>query len=128
MKKLKGFTLIELLVVIVIIGILAVVAIPKLLAAIDKAKSAVAKSDIGSMNSAIQMYQSDHSNYIFPVYAEGKAVSTVGLSICTTYMPVVPRGPFSEDEERDGALDYSYIGTTSDYTITVPITKPIAKR
>lgn len=38
MKKSKGFTLVELMVVIVIIGILAALAIPKLLGATSKAK------------------------------------------------------------------------------------------
>lgn len=49
MKKSKGFTLVELMVVIVIIGILAALAIPKLLGATSKAKLSEFKSVLKSV-------------------------------------------------------------------------------
>ena len=45
-KKKNGFTLVELLVVVVIIGVLSAIGIPQLLAAQDRAKDAVAKSEV----------------------------------------------------------------------------------
>ena len=49
----KGFTMIELIFVIVILGILAAVAIPKLAATRDDAKLAAVKTDIGTYMNAI---------------------------------------------------------------------------
>jgi len=49
----KGFTMIELIFVIVILGILAAVAIPKLAATRDDAKAASIKTDIGTAMQAL---------------------------------------------------------------------------
>ena len=54
MKNKKGFTLIELLVVIVIIGILALFGLRLYLGQIDKAKNAMVKANVGTVQTLIQ--------------------------------------------------------------------------
>lgn len=57
----KGFTLIELLVVITIIGILAAIALPNYIKAKDKAREAEVKSNVHSIQIALERYATDHS-------------------------------------------------------------------
>lgn len=54
--KKSGFSLVELIVVIVIIGIIAAIAVPKLLATKDEATASSIKQDIATAVSAIRSY------------------------------------------------------------------------
>jgi len=57
----KGFTLIELLIVIAIIGIVAAIAIPNLLTALQKGKQKSTMGDMHSIGTAIESYITDNS-------------------------------------------------------------------
>ena len=59
----KGFTLIELLIVVAIIGIIAAIAIPNLLNAIDRGKQKRTMADLRSMGTAIEEYSIDNNFY-----------------------------------------------------------------
>ena len=57
----KGFTLIELLIVVAIIGIIAAIAIPNLLVALQKGKQKATMGDMKSIGTAVEAYIVDWS-------------------------------------------------------------------
>jgi len=68
-NKQQGFTLIEIIVVVVIIGILATFVAPKFMGKTDTARITKAKSDILSLESALDLYKLD--NYTYPTTDQG---------------------------------------------------------
>jgi len=71
----KGFTLVELMVVIVIIGVLAAVAIPKMMAATNKAKASEGPQMIGSIANLEHAFGAEYG-----AFADGAAY-TVGKPV-----------------------------------------------
>ena len=63
LKRQKGFTLIELLIVVAIIGIIAAIAIPNLLNAIDRGKQKRSMADLRSIATATEAYAVDYNTY-----------------------------------------------------------------
>lgn len=68
-NKQQGFTLIEIIVVVVIIGILATFVAPKFMGKTDTARITKARSDILSLESALDLYKLD--NYTYPTTDQG---------------------------------------------------------
>ena len=74
MKSFKktGFTLIELLIVVLIIAILAAIAVPNFLEFQTRAKVSRVKSDMRSLETALEAYAVDNNEYpILRLYYEG---------------------------------------------------------
>ena len=59
----RGFTLIELLVVVVILGVLAMIAIPKLQNTRGRGNAATLRSDLRSLSTAQEAYFYEHGTY-----------------------------------------------------------------
>jgi general secretion pathway protein G len=70
-RRARGFTLIEIMVVVIIIGLLAAVIVPTIMARVDDAKIAKAKADIHSLEAALQLFYLDNSKY--PTTEQGLA-------------------------------------------------------
>jgi type II secretion system protein G len=96
-----GFTLIELLVVLTIIGLIMAIAIPNLLAAVQKAKQKRSMSDMRWVATAIESYAIDYRNYppaamqVLPVLYGGIPYPTGTLGqmanyVTPSYLKVLP--------------------------------------
>jgi len=70
----KGFTLIELLIVVAIIGIVAAIAIPNLLNAVDKGKQKRTMADMRAIGTAMEAYAVENTDY--PTAADAAAIRT----------------------------------------------------
>ena len=84
-RNAKGFTLIELLIVVAIIGIIAAIAIPNLLNAIDRGKQKRTMADLRSIGTAVESYAID--NNLYPVAAN---MTTLEGTIEPIYIRTAP--------------------------------------
>jgi general secretion pathway protein G len=97
-RRQSGFTLIELLIVIAIIGILAAIAIPNLLNAVQRGKQKRTMSDMRALATAIEAYMVDTGSYPAAACSPGVYTSasvTLGTNSFTnltpTYIATPPR-------------------------------------
>jgi type IV pilus assembly protein PilA len=71
MKNKKGFTLIELLVVISIIGVLALMGLRYYGTQQEKAKNAIVKANVGTVQTLIQAELADRNFNVFSIQGYG---------------------------------------------------------
>lgn len=83
-KQQRGFTLLEVMVVVVILGILAVLVVPKIISRPDEARVLAAKQDIASLMQALKLYRLDNQRY--PLTEQGLQA----LAVQPTVAPLPP--------------------------------------
>ena len=98
MRRSAGFTLVEIMVVVVILGILAVLIVPRVLGRSDEARQAAAKHDIATLMQSLKLYRLDNGRY--PTNEQGlqalvtKPTSAPTPSNWKPYLDKVPKDPW----------------------------------
>ena len=117
-----GFTLVEIMVVVVILGILAVLIVPRVLGRSDEARQAAAKHDIATIMQSLKLYKLDNGRY--PTNDQGlqalvtKPTSAPAPSNWKPYLDKVPKDPWGNTYQYlspgvHGEIDVFSLGADS---------------
>ncbi|HOW59551.1 MAG TPA: prepilin-type N-terminal cleavage/methylation domain-containing protein [Candidatus Omnitrophota bacterium] len=113
-KNQRGFTLIELIMVIVLLGLLAIVAIPKYYDLTTDAKTAAEQGVVGAVRSGIYTYFA--KNKAYPATLDAAAVGACAVAN-KCFDTILDQGGIQQDWTKASATTYTGpAGTTYTYT------------
>ena len=89
-KKQAGFTLIELLVAVAVIGIIAAIAIPNMLQAIDKSRQNRTMAELRTVGTALEEYNIDQSAYPIVASEADMGGSALEMALEPIHIRILP--------------------------------------
>ena len=110
MRTQRGFTLIELLIVVAIIGIIATIAVPNLMTAMNRSKQTRTMADMKAIAVACENYSID--NNFYPVQTSQGPVVGISGGLSPAYMKVIP-----DADAWNNPLQYGTTAGGSAYTL-----------
>lgn len=128
-KKQNGFTIVELLIVIVVIGILAAITIVAYNGIQQRGRDAQRKSDIASLQKALELYHADQDGYPYctsatpykagttlNAYNAGSVATCLAVALVPKYIAKLPTDP-----TNSGSYVYNYaVGYKKDLSLGYP--------
>jgi general secretion pathway protein G len=97
-RRSAGFTLVEIMVVVVILGVLAVLIVPRVVGRTEEARGAAAKHDIAAIMQSLKLYRLDNGRY--PTNDQGlqalvtKPQAGPAASNWRSYLDKLPKDPW----------------------------------
>ncbi|NLO91509.1 MAG: prepilin-type N-terminal cleavage/methylation domain-containing protein [Elusimicrobia bacterium] len=120
-KYSRGFTLVELLIVMAVVGILAVMAVPRFAELIDKSKEGATKGHLGNIRSAVQVYYGQNDGF-YPVDNLASIVPDYLVSVpvaktprCARDSNAIHTGDSSTSVDGSGGWAYNNSRTDADW-------------
>ena len=118
MKKQKGFTLLELIMVIVIIGILAMLAMPTYFKTVERSRIAEAKKMLGMIRASQLRYYAEHAKFTSSLNDLDIEVPASGKFFNFTAVAATTASPTAVIGQADRNSNAQVFGT---YTVQVQV-------